>query len=89
VRRDQDTDEPERVSKARAQRNEDFKSSRFKIFRAKRLCELFDVNNSTIWHWRKDGILPEPAFQQGGIEGWTEDQLAALFKERGVGGGDA
>jgi hypothetical protein len=79
----------ERLSEARAQRNVDFKSNRFKIYRVKRLSELLDVNGSTIWRWRRNGTLPEPAFKQGNIQGWTEQQLEPLFKQFGLGGGDA
>jgi hypothetical protein len=50
------------------------------IFRPKRLAELFDIDESTVALWRRQGVLPEPAFKCGKIVGWTADQLAALFK---------
>ena len=51
-----------------------------RLYRTHRLAELFDVNPSTIWKWRKRGILPEPICF-GGVHAWTEPQLEALFKK--------
>jgi hypothetical protein len=86
------SDEPavhktERRSKARAERDQSFASSPFRIYRKKRLIELLDIDQSTWWRWRRDGRIPEPDFCQGAIEGWSEKQVAAMFKQRG--GGDA
>jgi DNA-binding transcriptional MerR regulator len=49
-------------------------------YRTHRLAELLDVNPSTIWKWRKRGILPPP-IRIGSIDIWTEAQLEALFKK--------
>lgn len=65
-----------------ARRDQKFKSSPLKIYRPNRVCELLDIDVTTLWRWRKEGLLPEPAFKLGRIEGWTEQQLAALFKEQ-------
>jgi predicted DNA-binding transcriptional regulator AlpA len=59
-----------------------FEKSPYRIYRKKRLCELLDIDNSTLWRWRRQGILPEPAFKAGGIEGWSEEQVASLFKQK-------
>jgi len=69
---------------SRERRDQKFKSSPYKLYRTKRLAELFDCDGSTIWRWRKTGILPEPAFQNGGITAWTEEQIAPLYKQLGA-----
>ena len=53
----------------------------FRIYRTNRLADLFSVDESTIWRWRRDGILPEFT-KIGGIEGLTGDQVADLLKVR-------
>jgi hypothetical protein len=75
----------ERRSKARAERDQSFASSPYRIFRKKRLIELFDIDQSTWWRWRREGRIPEPAFCNGAIEGWSEAQVKLMFKQRGVG----
>jgi hypothetical protein len=57
------------------------RSSPLKLIRPGRLAQLWDVDPSTIWRYRKDGILPPPV-QVGCIEGWTEDQLKAVMRPR-------
>jgi hypothetical protein len=42
------------------------------------LAELFDVNPSTIWKWRKAGVLP-PFKEIAGVRGLTGKQLAKLL----------
>lgn len=55
--------------------------SPYKIYRTSRLAELFDVDASTIWRWRKRGVLPK--FKRiGGIEGLTEVQLADFLAQQ-------
>ena len=59
--------------------NPQFKTpSRLKLIREHRLAKLFDVDPSTIWRWKRDGILPEP-IKIGGIVGWPEHQLLDLL----------
>jgi predicted DNA-binding transcriptional regulator AlpA len=57
-------------------------SSKLHIIRPKRLAELFDVNMTTIWRWRKAGVLPPPVQIGPGIKGWTEDEIAELIEQR-------
>jgi predicted DNA-binding transcriptional regulator AlpA len=52
-----------------------------RLYRTHRLAELLDVNPSTIWKWRRRGILPEPV-HIGGVHAWTEAQLQAVFDKR-------
>jgi hypothetical protein len=58
-----------------------------RLYRAGRLAELFDVNDSTIWRWRKNGVLPKFA-KVGGIEGLTEVEVARLLEQRSQPGAD-
>lgn len=46
----------------------------FRIYRTGRLADLFDVDPSTIWRWRRDGFLP-PFAKIGGVEGLTGIQV--------------
>ena len=50
-----------------------------RLYRPSRLAALFDVDQSTIWRWRKDGTLP-PFTQVGGISGLTEEQVAEVIE---------
>ena len=52
-----------------------------RLIRPSRLAELLDVNPSTIWRWRKAGILPPPS-RVGGVEGWTEPVIQELLDQR-------
>jgi predicted DNA-binding transcriptional regulator AlpA len=56
-----------------------FADHSLRLYRPTRLAALLDVNESTIWRWRRDGRLPEPV-TVAGITGWTHDQIAALLK---------
>lgn len=52
-----------------------------RLFRPTRLARLLGVDASTIWRWRRDGVLPPPV-EVGGITGWTEEQIReVLHKE--------
>jgi hypothetical protein len=51
------------------------------IFRPGRICKLLDIDKSTLWRWRKQGILP-PFVTVGGIEGLTGEQLQTLLAQR-------
>ena len=53
--------------------------SSIRLIRPGRLARLLDADPSTIWRWRKSGILPEPK-RIGGIFGWTEDQIKQLLE---------
>jgi predicted DNA-binding transcriptional regulator AlpA len=57
-------------------------TSPLKIVRPGRLACLLDVDPSTVWRWRKNGILPPPV-QIGGICGWPEHQLRQLLEGGG------
>jgi hypothetical protein len=72
----------------RRRRDAHFSASRFRLYRTYRLAELFDVHPATIWRWRKLGILPEPAAKIGGIEAWTDAQIAPLIEQRPTEAGD-
>ena len=72
--------------RSKARRDRQFSVNPYKIYRPKRLCELLDIDSSTLWLWRKRGIVPEPAFRAGKISRWTEEQVAALFKQREIKG---
>jgi predicted DNA-binding transcriptional regulator AlpA len=56
-----------------------FADHSLRLYRPTRLAALLDVNESTIWRWRRDGRLPEPV-TVAGVTGWTHDQIAALLK---------
>ena len=58
-------------------------TSRLKFIRVHRLARLLGVDQSTIWRWRRDGILPEP-IKIGGIVGWPENQLLDLLAKHHV-----
>ena len=49
------------------------------LFRVGRLAQLFDVDPSTIWRWKRDGKLP-PFKEVCGIEGLTGQQVMTLLK---------
>jgi predicted DNA-binding transcriptional regulator AlpA len=47
-----------------------------KIFRPKKVCELFAIVKSTLYQQIKDGEFPPPNMQTGKRgKGWTEDLL--------------
>ena len=47
-----------------------------KIFRPRKVCELFAIGKSTLYQQIKDGDFPPPNIQVGSRgNGWTEDLL--------------
>jgi predicted DNA-binding transcriptional regulator AlpA len=52
-----------------------------RLIRPKKLAALFDVNQSTLIRWRKQGLLPKPV-EIGGVIGWTEEVLREFLKRR-------
>jgi predicted DNA-binding transcriptional regulator AlpA len=54
-----------------------------RLFRPTRLARLLGVDPSTIWRWRKTGVLPPPV-EIGGIIGWTEEMLRDVLHNVGV-----
>ena len=53
-----------------------------KIIRPLRLAELLSVDPSTIWRWRRDGILPPPTQISDTVCGWPETKIAELIRSR-------
>jgi hypothetical protein len=68
-------------SRSRDRRDQAFEDSpsAFRIYRKRCILQLLDIDQSTWWRWRQQGRVPPPAFKVGKIEGWTADQLRALF----------
>lgn len=50
-----------------------------RLYRPSRVAALFDVDQTTVWRWKRDGILPPP-IEIAGVSGWTHEQLATLLK---------
>jgi hypothetical protein len=48
------------------------------LYRPGRLAQIFDVDESTIFRWRKSGVLPE-FVEVGGIRGLTGVQVQAVL----------
>jgi predicted DNA-binding transcriptional regulator AlpA len=53
----------------------------YKFYRVGALAQLFSVNRSTIWRWRRSGILP-PFVKFGSLFGLTESQLAEVIQRQ-------
>jgi hypothetical protein len=52
-----------------------------RLYRTKRLAQLLDVDESTVWKMRQRGDLP-PFTQVGNIRGLTGPQLKDVLKRR-------
>ena len=52
----------------------------FRLYRVGRVAKLFDVDKSTVWRWKKTGVLPPPAAIFPGFEAWTEEQIQEVIK---------
>ncbi len=50
------------------------------LFRVGRLAEIFDVDPSTIFRWRKEGVLP-PFREVGGVRGLTGEQITEVYNK--------
>ncbi|MGE5305417.1 MAG: hypothetical protein ACM3TN_19075 [Alphaproteobacteria bacterium] len=51
------------------------------LFRPLRLARALDVDPSTIWRWRKSGVLKAPV-EIGGVRGWTQQYVESLLADR-------
>jgi hypothetical protein len=49
------------------------------LYRPGRLARLLDVHLTTLWRWRKDGLLPPPVQVGPNVRGWTYEQVAHLL----------
>jgi predicted DNA-binding transcriptional regulator AlpA len=53
----------------------------YRFYRVGALAQLFSVNRSTIWRWRRSGVLP-PFVKFGSLLGLTESQLAEVIEQQ-------
>ena len=53
----------------------------YRFYRVGALAQLFSVNRSTIWRWRRSGVLP-PFVKFGSLLGLTESQLAEVIQRQ-------
>jgi predicted DNA-binding transcriptional regulator AlpA len=53
-----------------------------KIYRPHRLAALLDIDATTLWRWRKAGIVPPPVEIGPGIRGWTEAMVGEMLQRR-------
>ena len=51
------------------------------------LCRVLGVGRSTIWRWRRDGILPPPIELTPSTSRWPEDQIAEWLRAKANTGG--
>lgn len=70
---------PKKNAARRARRDQLVADHPLRLYRPTRLAALLDVNEATIWRWRKQGRLPKPV-TVAGVTGWTHDQIASLLK---------
>src|SRR5262245_57397480 len=45
-----------------------------RLYRPTTVCELLSIDPSTLWRWRRDGLIEQP-IRVGTIIGWTNEQL--------------
>jgi predicted DNA-binding transcriptional regulator AlpA len=50
-----------------------------RLYRPSRLAALLDTDETTIWRWARDGVLPPPV-QVAGIKGWTHEMIRKLLE---------
>jgi predicted DNA-binding transcriptional regulator AlpA len=53
----------------------------FKLYRPARVAELFDCDVTTVWRWRRKGVLPPPVKFEG-VVGWTHSDIADVLAQR-------
>lgn len=52
-----------------------------KILKAKDICELLQISQTTLWRWRKAGQFPEPSrIPHTSYQGWHEKTVKQWFK---------
>lgn len=84
-RENQDQDRQRReAEKRRKQANRDKRraiiaDNPLRLYRPSTVAELLSVDQSTLWRWRRDGLIEEP-IKVGGIIGWTHEQLQRMLK---------
>lgn len=69
-------------SRARLRVRMDYHPHPLRIYRTTRLARLLSVDVTTIWRWRKSGVLPPPVEIGPGVRGWTEEQLKDFLDQR-------
>jgi hypothetical protein len=70
--------------KARRRLTRDLPLHPLQIFRRRRLAEIFDVDECTIWRWRQNSTLP-PFVKVGRVCGLTGEQVQEVLKQRMTG----
>jgi len=49
---------------------------RERVLRNKKVCEILDISETTLWRWRKAGYFPEPrGVPHSSIKGWAESTI--------------
>lgn len=46
------------------------------LFTINNLCQIYQVNRSTIYRWVRDGKLPKPCFIGSRTPRWTQEQIS-------------
>ncbi|WP_368407563.1 helix-turn-helix transcriptional regulator [Desulfobotulus pelophilus] len=54
------------------------------FYRSKNVCELLQVNRSTIWRWVREGHFPEPRRFGAGrrLIGWDRETIERFIKDQ-------
>jgi hypothetical protein len=52
-----------------------------RLYRRGLLAAPLGVDQTTIWRWRKSGVLP-PLIQVGSVRGWTQEMIEGVLRQR-------
>lgn len=53
-----------------------------KFLRQKEVAELLGISTTTLWRWRRAGIMPQPMALSGQVIGWRTSVIEAWLEEK-------
>lgn len=59
----------------------DYEAHPIRLYRPTRLAKLFDIDLSTLWRWRQEGLIPQPIEISPGFSAWREPDLKAWLDD--------
>ena len=53
-----------------------------KFLRQKEVAKLLGISTTTLWRWRKAGIIPQPIYLSGQVVGWRMSVIDAWLEDK-------
>jgi predicted DNA-binding transcriptional regulator AlpA len=59
----------------------DYEPHALRLYSPSRVANLFEIDTSTLWRWREQGLMPKPITLPSGKKVWREPDLKSWLDE--------